>query len=173
MPAQLTLVLGGIASGKSAFAEGLVRQSGKPRIYLATAQAFDAEMQAKIARHRDDRGTGWQTVEEPLAVARYLQNAPAGHAILFDCATMWLSNHMLADSNLDAEEEELLAALAHCPSDVTVVSNEVGLSGVPENALARRFANAQGRLNQAIGAHAARVVLVAAGLPVTLKGPAA
>lgn len=173
MPAQLTLVIGGIASGKSAFAEGLVRQSGRPRIYLATAQAGDAEMRAKIARHRDARGAGWQTIEEPLAAAARLRRIAPGQCVLFDCATLWLSNHLLAENDLEAEVETLLGALAECPADVVVVSNEVGLSGVPANALARRFANAQGRLNQAIAARAARVILVTAGLPVTLKGPAA
>lgn len=173
MPAQLTLVLGGIASGKSAFAEGLVRQSGKPMIYLATAQAFDDEMTQKIARHRKARGPGWHTIEEPLAVAQRLRDIAPGHCVLLDCATLWLSNHLLSDSDLEAETHALLTALADCASDLVVVSNEVGLAGVPDNALARRFANAQGRLNQAIAARAARVILVTAGLPVTLKGPMA
>ncbi|KAA0909867.1 bifunctional adenosylcobinamide kinase/adenosylcobinamide-phosphate guanylyltransferase [Aquicoccus porphyridii] len=173
MPAQLTLVLGGIASGKSAFAEGLVRQSGKPMIYLATAQAFDDEMTQKIARHRKARGPGWHTIEEPLAVAQRLRDIAAGHCVLLDCATLWLSNHLLSDSDLEAETHALLAGLADCTSDLVVVSNEVGLAGVPDNALARRFANAQGRLNQSIAARAARVILVTAGLPVTLKGPVA
>ncbi|WP_306005437.1 bifunctional adenosylcobinamide kinase/adenosylcobinamide-phosphate guanylyltransferase [Aquicoccus porphyridii] len=173
MPAQLTLVLGGIASGKSAFAEGLVRQSGKPMIYLATAQAFDDEMTQKIARHRKARGPDWHTIEEPLAVAQRLRDIAAGHCVLLDCATLWLSNHLLSDSDLEAETHALLAALADCTSDLVVVSNEVGLAGVPDNALARRFANAQGRLNQAIATRAARVILVTAGLPVTLKGPVA
>ncbi|MEZ5716252.1 MAG: bifunctional adenosylcobinamide kinase/adenosylcobinamide-phosphate guanylyltransferase [Paracoccaceae bacterium] len=172
MATQLTLVLGGIASGKSARAEALARATAKPLIYLATAQAQDAEMQAKIARHRDLRGPGWHTLEEPLAAAPALRNAPAGHTILFDCATMWLTNHLLADHDLAAEQAALLDALRACPSQVIVVSNEVGLAGVPENALARRFANAQGALNQALAAAADRAILVAAGLPLILKGPA-
>lgn len=171
MAAQLTLVLGGIASGKSAFAEGLVRQSGKPMIYLATAQPFDDEMAQKIARHRTARGPGWQTIEEPLAVAQKLRDVASGQCVLLDCATLWLSNHLLAGRDLEAESDALLAALSDCASNVIVVSNEVGLAGVPENALARRFANAQGRLNQSIAARASRVLVVTAGLPVTLKGP--
>ena len=169
MQKQLTLVLGGIASGKSAHAETLVRATGKPLIYLASAQAHDAEMEAKIARHRTMRGLGWQTIEAPLAVADTLRTITPGHAVLFDCATMWLTNHLLAEHDLDAERNTLLAALAACPADITVVSNEVGLAGVPENALARRFANAQGALNQALAAAADRVILVTAGMPLTLK----
>lgn len=170
MATQLTLVLGGIASGKSAHAEALVHATDRPMIYLATAQAGDAEMQAKIARHRAARGDGWQTIEEPLAVADCLGTAPTGHIILFDCATMWLSNHLLAGRDPATGQATLLDALTACRSDVVIVSNEVGLSGVPENALARRFANAQGRLNQSLAAQADRVVLVTAGLPLTLKG---
>lgn len=171
MATQLTLVLGGIASGKSAHAEALIRAMGKPLIYLATAQALDGEMRAKVNRHRARRGpAGWQTVEEPLQVAPWLRTAPADHAVLLDCATMWLSNHLLADHDLEAEMTGLLDGLADCPATVVIVSNEVGLSGVPENALARRFANAQGRLNQSLAARADHVVLVSAGLPLTLKG---
>ncbi|MDU8928817.1 bifunctional adenosylcobinamide kinase/adenosylcobinamide-phosphate guanylyltransferase [Alisedimentitalea sp. MJ-SS2] len=166
---QLTLVLGGIASGKSAQAEALVRAANLPMIYLATAQARDAEMKAKIERHQTTRGPGWKTIEEPLNIADALRNAPADHAILFDCATMWLTNHLLADHDLAAEREGLLSALAACPSQVVVVSNEVGLSGVPDNALARRFANEQGHLNQALAEQAACVIVVTAGLAQTLK----
>ncbi|KPP88155.1 MAG: adenosylcobinamide kinase / adenosylcobinamide-phosphate guanylyltransferase [Rhodobacteraceae bacterium HLUCCO07] len=173
MSAQLTLVLGGIASGKSAFAEGLVRQSGKPMIYLATAQPFDDEMTQKIARHRKARGPGWHTIEEPLALAQNLREIAPGQCVLLDCATLWLSNHLLAESDIEAETHALLAAFADCSSDLVVVSNEVGLAGVPENALARQFANAQGRLNKSIAARASRVILVTAGLPLTLKGPVA
>jgi len=169
MATQLTLVLGGIASGKSAHAEALARATGKPLIYLATAQAFDAEMQAKIARHRAARGPGWQVIEEPLDVAGRLRAAPEGHAMLLDCATMWLTNHLLADHDLAAQQTALLDGLAACRSDVVIVSNEVGLAGIPENALARRFANAQGSLNQALAARAGRVILVTAGLSMPLK----
>ena len=173
MATQLTLVLGGIASGKSAHAEALVRATGLPMIYLATAEARDVEMQAKIARHRATRGPGWTTLEEPLAVADVLRAAPPDHAVLLDCATLWLSNHLLADHDLQAEQTALLSALSACSAHVVIVSNEVGLAGVPENALARRFAVAQGGLNQALAGQADHVLLVTAGLPQTLKGPAA
>lgn len=169
MATQLTLVLGGIASGKSAHAEALAQTAGKPLIYLATAQAFDAEMRSKIARHKAARGPGWQVVEEPLAIAQALRTLPPGHMALFDCATMWLSNHLLAESDLAAERTALLAALSERPCDLVIVSNETGLGGISDNALARRFAAEQGALNQALATLATRVDLVAAGLPLTLK----
>jgi adenosylcobinamide kinase/adenosylcobinamide-phosphate guanylyltransferase len=172
MDAQLTLILGGIASGKSAHAEMLATRSGLPRLYLATAQPFDDEMRAKIARHRDQRGPGWTTIEAPLDAAAALRAAPPGHVVLLDCATLWLSNHMLAGHDIATHRADLLTALAACASPVLVVSNEVGLAGIPENALARRFANEQGRLNQALAALADAVVLVTAGLPLILKGTA-
>jgi adenosylcobinamide kinase/adenosylcobinamide-phosphate guanylyltransferase len=167
---KLTLVLGGAASGKSAFAERLVTDTGAPRVYLATAQTWDDEMRAKVARHRDMRGHGWETVEAPLEVMPALQAAGADHVVLLDCATMWLSNTMLAERDLEVAGDLLLGALAASPARVVVVSNEVGLSGVPGNAMARRFRDAQGRLNQRIAAEADLVVGVMAGLPMVLKG---
>ncbi|NHQ74055.1 bifunctional adenosylcobinamide kinase/adenosylcobinamide-phosphate guanylyltransferase [Roseovarius gahaiensis] len=167
---QLTMVLGGAASGKSAFAESLVVQTGRSRVYLATAQAFDDEMQAKVDRHRDMRGSGWLTVEAPLDPGAALRDTDASQIVLLDCATMWLSNQMLAESDLAHAQNALMAALSDCPAPVVIVSNEVGLSVVPENALARRFREAQGRLNQALAAQAGLVVNVIAGLPQVLKG---
>lgn len=166
----LTLVIGGARSGKSRLAEDLVRRTGLPRVYVATAEARDDEMVARIARHRDGRGEGWTTVEAPLDLAPVLAGVPAGSVVLIDCATLWLTNHLLADHDLDREAEALLDALAACAAPVVLVTNEVGLSIVPENALARRFRDAQGRLNQRAAAQAGLVVLVVAGLPVALKG---
>jgi adenosylcobinamide kinase/adenosylcobinamide-phosphate guanylyltransferase len=167
---NLALILGGAASGKSAFAEGLVTGLGQPRAYLATAQAWDEEMQARIARHREARGPAWRTVEAPLDLARALRDVTREEAVLVDCATLWLSNRMLAGDDLPAAEAELLAALAACPAPVAVVSNEVGLGIVPDTALGRRFRDAQGGLNQRLAAQADLVVFVAAGLPLVLKG---
>jgi len=167
---RLTLVLGGAASGKSAFAEGLVARESSSRLYLATARAHDDEMRAKLARHRARRGAGWRTVEAPFDPAPALGAAQAGEAVLLDCATMWLSNHLLADRDLPAAEAALFEALARCAAPVVVVSNEVGLSVVPENALARRFQAAQGGLNQRLAAQAGLGVTVIAGLPQVLKG---
>jgi len=166
----LTLVLGGAASGKSSFAESLVVQTGRSRVYLATAQAFDAEMRAKVDRHRDMRGAGWLTVEAPLDPGAALRDTTPDQIVLLDCATMWLSNQMLAEADLADAEKGLMSALADCPAPVVIVSNEVGLSVVPENALARRFREAQGRLNQTLAAQAGLVVNVIAGLPQVLKG---
>ena len=167
----LVLVLGGAASGKSAYAEGLVRAASPARVYLATAEAYDGEMRAKIARHRDMRAAdGWITIEAPLDVAPALTAAAPDQAVLLDCATLWLSNHMLAGGDLDAVTAALMDALANSAAPVVVVSNEVGLSVVPDNALARRFQQAQGALNQRLAAEAGLVALVTAGLPLALKG---
>ena len=166
----LTLVIGGAASGKTAYAEDLVKRSGRGRIYLATAEAHDDEMRAKIDRHRGLRGEGWQTIEEPLDLGRKLAGISGENAVLVDCATMWLSNRMLAETDLAEAEAELMAGLALCAAPVVMVTNEVGHSVVPENALARRFRDAQGRLNQKLAARAGLVVNVIAGLPMALKG---
>lgn len=172
MPMQLpplTLVIGAAASGKSRFAEGLL-DGAKRKIYLATAQAHDAEMRAKIDLHTARRGAEWHTINAPLDLGPALGTADA--PVLLDCATMWLTNHLLADHDLTVQEAALLDALAACPAPVIVVSNEVGAGIVPENALARAFREAQGRLNQRLAAQADRVALVAAGLPLWLKGGA-
>ena len=166
----LSLVLGGAASGKSTFAEGLVKGTGRGLVYFATAQVFDAEMRAKVGRHKDMRGAGWRTIEEPLDVGRALAGISGDNAVLVDCATMWLSNHLLAENDLAEAEAGLMAGLALCAAPVVIVSNEVGMSVVPENALARRFREEQGRLNQKLAQEAGLVVNVVAGLPQVLKG---
>ena len=167
---KLSLILGGAASGKSVFAEQLVMDTGQPRIYLATAQAFDGEMEAKVEKHLLQRGPDWQTIEAPHETAEALKDLPAESVVLLDCATMWLSNHLLAESDLVAEQDKLLNALTDCAARLVVVSNEVGLDVVPENKLARQFRNAQGALNQALARQADLAVLVVAGLPMVLKG---
>ncbi|MGP3697702.1 bifunctional adenosylcobinamide kinase/adenosylcobinamide-phosphate guanylyltransferase [Rhodobacter sp. NSM] len=166
----LTLVLGGARSGKSRMAEQLVIGSGRPRFYLATAEAWDDEMRERISAHRRDRGDGWHTVEEPRDLSPALSRMPPEACVLLDCATLWLSNHLWAESDIDAEIAVLLHALGSCPAPVVVVSNEVGWAIVPENSLARRFRDEQGRLNQRLAAQAGLVVAVMAGLPMVLKG---
>ena len=166
----LTLVIGGARSGKSAFAEGLVTASGRARRYIATAEAWDDEMRDRIARHQSDRGAAWTTVEAPLDLAAALAGARSDEAVLVDCATLWLTNHLLAEHDLAAETAGLLAALAASPAPVVIVSNETGWGIVPENALARRFRDEQGRLNQRLAAVSGLVVTVIAGLPMVLKG---
>ena len=166
----LTFVLGGAASGKSRLAESLVENYGGTKIYLATAQIFDAEMQSKVDIHQSRRLDGWETREVPHNVAEVLA-APGGDIVLFDCATLWLSNQMMQENaDLVVAEHALLEALAACPVPVVMVSNEVGQGIVPENALARRFREAQGRLNIALAAQAGLVIHVVAGLPHVLKG---
>lgn len=166
----LILVTGGAKSGKSRFAEKIATGSGRPRIYIATAQVWDAEMQTKIDAHRDDRGEGWHTIEAPRDVGAALSQVPADAVVLLDCATMWLTNCMLAETDLDAEVDAFFSALATCRAPVVVVTNELGWSIVPDNALARRFRDAQGRLNQQLAARAGSVIAVIAGLPLVLKG---
>ncbi|MBP1804709.1 bifunctional adenosylcobinamide kinase/adenosylcobinamide-phosphate guanylyltransferase [Rubellimicrobium aerolatum] len=171
MPLQkLTLVLGGAASGKSAFAEDLLAADTRAKAYIATAEAWDAEMQRKISLHRERRGPGWRTIEAPRDLTSALGGISPAETVLLDCATLWLTNAMLAEADLPSEEAALLAALAACPAPVVVVSNELGLGLVPETALGRRFREAQGRLNQRLAAQADLVVFVAAGLPLVLKG---
>lgn len=171
MPSKVTFILGGAASGKSAFAEEICVKSGKDRVYLATSQVFDREMRAKVDRHLQQRGEGWTTHEAPMDVAPVLDLLGGDQICLLDCATMWLSNHMLAeDGDLVSAQRDLLDALARCAADVVVVSNETGQGIVPENALARRFREAQGRLNIELAKVADTVVQVTVGLPHVLKG---
>jgi adenosylcobinamide kinase/adenosylcobinamide-phosphate guanylyltransferase len=167
-----TLILGGARSGKSALAERLATASRLDRVYVATAQALDDEMRQRITRHRTERGAGWTTVEAPLALAETLEReAGASRVLLIDCLTLWLSNIMLADRDVDRDIDGLIDTLRHMASPLIVVSNEIGLGVVPENALARRFRDAQGRLNQRAARILPRAVFLAAGLPVLLKGP--
>ncbi|HEY6992294.1 MAG TPA: bifunctional adenosylcobinamide kinase/adenosylcobinamide-phosphate guanylyltransferase [Xanthobacteraceae bacterium] len=168
---RLTLVLGGARSGKSRYAEGLITARAPPWIYVATAQAGDDEMAQRIAAHRARRNAGWQTIEAPHDLAGALDTAAAHTPLLVDCMTLWLSSRMLAEADLDAEIARLEEALARRTGTAVLVSNEVGYGIVPDNALARRFRDAQGRLNQRMAARADRVVLVVAGLPLVVKGP--
>jgi adenosylcobinamide kinase/adenosylcobinamide-phosphate guanylyltransferase len=172
LAASFTLVTGGARSGKSRFAEGVVRRFDRPLVYIATAEAWDDEMRARIDAHRADRGAGWQTLEAPVDLAGALETVAPDAAVLVDCATLWLTNILLADRDIAAETDRLLASIAACPSPVVIVTNEVGWSIVPENALARRFRDEQGRLNQRLAAAAGGVAVVVAGLPLWLKGGA-
>lgn len=164
------LVLGGARSGKSRHAQARIEAVPGRLAFIATAQAFDAEMAERIARHRDDRGERWQTFEAPRDLDKVIRKAAQeAEGILVDCLTLWLSNLMLAGEDLAARTRGLCAALESCPVPVALVANEVGMGIVPENALARRFRDEAGRLNQRIAQLADEVVFVAAGLPLTLK----
>jgi adenosylcobinamide kinase/adenosylcobinamide-phosphate guanylyltransferase len=169
---KLTLVLGGARSGKSRYAESLVATTPPPWVYVATAQPLDAEMAERIAHHRKRRGDGWRTIEVPHDLQDAIDVAPVGAAVLVDCLTLWLTNRMLAEADMEAEAARLEAALVRRNGVTVLVSNEVGSGIVPDNALARRFADLQGRLNQRLAARADRVVLVVAGLPLIVKGQA-
>ncbi len=166
---RITLVLGGARSGKSRYAEGLITASPPPWIYVATAHAGDEEIAERIALHRKRRAHGWQTHETPHNLAPAFAAPPSNAPLLVDCLTLWLSNRMLADADIERETDALEAALARRQSNIVLVSNEVGCGIVPENALARRFRDAQGRLNQRLAARAHCVMLMVAGLPLTVK----
>lgn len=166
---SLTLILGGARSGKSAHSEALIEKLPAPWTYIATGQAFDDEMRERIAHHRNRRGDGWRTVEAPFDLASTLEAVPEDQPVLVDCLTLWLTNHMLAEHDLAAESERLSAVLAKPRGPWIVVSNEVGLGIVPDNALARRFRDEAGRLNQRVAQIADRVLFMAAGLPMVLK----
>ena len=169
----VTLVLGGARSGKSAHAEALIERAGRAPVYLATATAGDAEMEARIAAHRARRGPRWTTVETPLDLLPALcRHAAPEAAVLVDCLTLWLANLMAAGRDVAAEGEALVAGLAGLAGPVVLVANEVGQGIVPGDPLARAFRDHAGRLNQAVAAAADRVTLVVAGLPLALK-PAA
>jgi len=162
----VTFVLGGARSGKSRYAEGLVTALPPPWRYVATAQAWDAEMRARIAEHRARRADGWQTVEAPLDLPRALA---AGLPVLVDCLTLWLTNVMLAERDIAGATSELEAALDRRLAPTVLVSNEVGLGIVPQTKLGRDFRDAAGRLNEAMAARAARVLFMVAGLSMTVK----
>jgi adenosylcobinamide kinase/adenosylcobinamide-phosphate guanylyltransferase len=169
---RTTLVLGGARSGKSAYAEALVRAAGPLATYLATAEAGDGEMAERIAHHRAARGPGWLTIEEPLDLVGTLRAAARpDRPVLVDCLTLWLSNLMHAERNIAAETAALAAEFGDLPGPVVFVSNEVGQGIVPDNALARAFRDHAGRLHQAVAAAAEQVVFVTAGLPMVLKSP--
>ncbi|HEY5795530.1 MAG TPA: bifunctional adenosylcobinamide kinase/adenosylcobinamide-phosphate guanylyltransferase [Bosea sp. (in: a-proteobacteria)] len=166
---HLTLVLGGARSGKSRHAETLIEALPPPWIYVATAQAWDDEMRARIAEHRARRPEHWITIDAALDLPEAIRSVPAGRPILVDCLTLWLTNLMLAERDTAAAGANLIEACAQASGPVVLVSNEVGLGIVPDNALARRFRDEAGRLHQAIAARAGRVLFMVAGLPMQVK----
>ena len=170
---RLALVLGGARSGKSRYALDLAGTFPPPRLYVATAEAGDEEMAVRIAQHRRDRGEGWETVEAPLELAGALSQAQGGYeVIVVDCLTLWLSNQLIRGGDgaeLQRECVELAAAVEKTATPTIVVSNEVGWGIVPENPLAREFRDLAGWLHQLMAAAADLVVLLVAGLPLTVK----
>jgi adenosylcobinamide kinase / adenosylcobinamide-phosphate guanylyltransferase len=164
---RISLVLGGARSGKSAYAERQITALPPPWLYCAPAEPIDSEMRERIAHHRALRGPGWQTAEEPLGIAPLIQSSTS--PVLVDCLTLWLTNLMLAQRDIESETAKLLAAIRAAHAPIVLVSNEVGLGIVPANALARKFCDHAGRLNQALASIASRVVFMVAGLPMVLK----
>ncbi len=172
MLSSITFVLGGAASGKSQVAEELIVNSGLTPVYLATARIWDAEVQKKVDLHRARRTEDWSVIDADVDLVTPLGQAGADQAVLLDCVTMWLTNLIMDESDIELAQTALLTSLAGCPAKVVVVSNEVGQGIVPDNALARRFREAQGRLNIALAAQATCVLHVVAGLVRPLKGKA-
>ncbi len=168
--ARTTLVIGGARSGKSRYAEELLAAHGGTCIYIATAEADDAEMAARIAEHQARRGANWRTVEQPLDLVAALEaHCRPASAVLVDCLTLWLSNLMAASRDIAAETSQLVRALPTLEGRAVLVSNEVGLGIVPDNPLGREFRDHAGRLNQAVATTADEAVFMTAGLPLRLK----
>jgi adenosyl cobinamide kinase/adenosyl cobinamide phosphate guanylyltransferase len=166
---KLTFVIGGARSGKSRYAEGLIATQLPPWTYVATAEAGDHEMIARIRAHRKRRGADWRTIEAPRDLQAALAAGGSG-PVLVDCLTLWLSNLMLAEMDVEQEIAKFEAALAAAAAPIVLVANEVGFGIVPSFPLGRRFRDTQGMLNQRMAARADRVILMVAGLPLALKG---
>ena len=169
---MLQLILGGVKSGKSRYAETQATLSGKPVVYIATATAGDAEMRERITQHQKQRPAHWSVIEEPLHLAAHMH--PASHTqscILVDCLTLWMSNLLMqAEQQLTHEVEALISRLPHSASDIILVSNETNMGIVPLGALSRRYCDEMGNLHQALAALCDRTTLMVAGLPLHLKG---
>jgi adenosylcobinamide kinase/adenosylcobinamide-phosphate guanylyltransferase len=164
------LVLGGARSGKSRHAQAAAESLNGELIFIATAQAFDDEMTAKIARHRAERGARWRTVEAPLELAEAIEAEKKGGAVmLIDCLTLWASNLLLSEEDPQSRVAKFLAAIASSPARIILVSNEVGMGIVPDNALARQFRDLAGDINQRVAAAVENVDLAVAGLTLRLK----
>ncbi|MFC7290422.1 bifunctional adenosylcobinamide kinase/adenosylcobinamide-phosphate guanylyltransferase [Hirschia litorea] len=164
-------ILGGARSGKSRRAQALCEALSLKRIYIATGQAFDVEMEDRIKRHQQDRDESWTTVEAPLDLVKAVEtHAEPDNVVLIDCLTLWLSNLMHRERDIVLETANLIEALSLASGNIILVSNEVGLGLVPETPLGRAFRDEQGRLNQKIAAMADKVEFIAAGLPLSLKG---
>ncbi|MET0248395.1 MAG: bifunctional adenosylcobinamide kinase/adenosylcobinamide-phosphate guanylyltransferase [Sphingobium sp.] len=162
-------VLGGARSGKSRYAQMRAEQTGLDRIFIATAQAYDGEMEDRIAHHRDERGDGWHTVEVPLDLTAAIRDQEDGAVLLIDCLTLWTSNLLLAGHDALDAVPDLIEAIGEAAGPIILVSNEVGLGIVPDNALARRFRDMAGIVNQRVAAAVGEVQFLVSGLPLRVK----
>ena len=168
---QKTLIIGAAASGKSQYAEDILNNNVGKKLYLASANIYDKEMQEKVNKHRDRRGSEWTTIAEPLDAVHYIENLNIKEIMLFDCATMWLTNHFLEKSNIYHEIDLLVNSIKSSKGSIITVTNEVGSGIVPDNSMAREFRELQGKLNQKLATVASLVVTVIAGIPLILKHP--
>lgn len=163
-------ISGGARSGKSRFAQHLAEERAGPHFFLATAHAYDAEMADRIQRHKDDRDHRWTSIEAPYALADAIRaHGQKGATLLVDCITLWLTNHMLADNDVASQRDDLCDAIRSCPATLIIVSNEVGMGIVPENALARHFRDEAGRTNQQIAALCDEAFVTISGIPLRLR----
>lgn len=170
MTASSLFVLGGARSGKSRYAQARAEAAGSRPVFVATAEAFDDEMGERIARHRADRDARWTTVEAPRDLPAAIDALNSREtALLVDCLTLWVSNMLLAEADISRASRQLCDAISRFDGTLILVANEVGLGIVPDNALARAFRDAAGQLNQSVAATVQEVVLITAGLPLTLK----
>lgn len=176
-----SLVLGGIKSGKSSFAESIAAESGKNVIVIATATANDSEMEERIKHHRESRPIHWQTIEEPIALGTTLRKLnhtssaeSAQNCIIIDCLTLWLTNLLLLEDTqaFEQECESFIKAIHDFDQQIIIVSNETNMGIVPLGELSRRFCDEAGRLHQSLGRHVDHVVMMVAGLSHTIKGKA-
>ncbi|GAA0601254.1 bifunctional adenosylcobinamide kinase/adenosylcobinamide-phosphate guanylyltransferase [Paenochrobactrum glaciei] len=168
---KITLVLGGARSGKSKYAENCAESSGLELFYIATGRAYDDEMRSRISIHQDRRGLNWTTVEEPLDLAgSLLKTAAQNRFVLVDCLTLWVTNLMMAERDIDAETTRLLEVFPKLSGEIFFVSNEVGLGIVPDNRMAREFRDYAGFLHQRVAEKAQEVYFMAAGLSLKMKG---
>lgn len=170
MADQIIYISGGARSGKSRLAQQMAEAMEGRHIFVATAQAYDAEMADRIRRHQQDRDQRWESVEAPLDLASTITlYGQASSILLVDCITLWLTNHMLAGNDLDGERDRLCAAMAECSARLILVSNEVGMGIVPDNALARQFRDEAGRTNQQLAALAQQAYFTVSGIPMRLR----
>lgn len=168
---RITFLIGGARSGKSSFALARASKYSGKKAFIATAQAFDTEMEERITTHKAERSGDWDTVEEPFGIAETMREISDKYeVIVIDCLTLWLSNLLLAEKDMDQEIDAFVTSvMAHKASHIFIVSNEVGMGIVPENRLARKFRDLAGHLNQKLAHIADEVYLVTAGIPLRIK----